>query len=208
MSREDRLSLEEGGFLIRLARKAIEKFVSTLSPPSVPEEYPKALSNKKGVFVTILTYPNEELRGCIGIVYPIKPLVKGVIEAACSAAQDPRFEPLTKEELKKVILEVSVLSEPKEIVVEEPNDFVNKIAIGKDGLLLVYEGYSSVFLPQVPVEQNWNVKEYLENLCLKAGLPFDAWLFYPIKLYKFQAQIFKEVEPEGKVVEVNLSERL
>ena len=208
MSTKNKLSLSDGEFLIKLARKAIEKFVSTLSPPPVPKEYPKVLDDKKGVFVTILTYPNEDLRGCIGIVYPIKPLIKGVIEAACSASQDPRFEPLTKEELNKVILEVSVLSEPEEIKAEEPKDFVNKITIGKDGLLLVYKGYSSVFLPQVPVEQNWTAKEYLENLCLKAGLPFDAWLFYPIKLYKFQAQIFKEVEPNGKVIEVNLLDKL
>jgi uncharacterized protein len=118
-----------------------------------------------------------------------------VIEAAIAAAtQDPRFSPVSRRELPKIIFEVSVLTEPSEVI--EHND----ILVGRDGLILRWKYGSGLLLPQVPVALGWNVDEYLANLCYKAGAPLDALKDPSSKLYRFQAEIFKERSPSGEVV--------
>jgi len=195
-------NIAEGIFLVKLARNAISYYLENLVPMKAPPiSYPK-LKQKKGVFCTLLTYPEGKLRGCIGIIFPDKDLVSTTIEASCSATQDPRFEPLKKEELKNIVIELNILDELKRIYVYEPRDYLNKIKIGEDGLYLRYHYYSALFLPQVPIEQKWNIKTYLSQLCIKAGLEQDAWINRAIKLYKFKTQIFAESEPNGKIYEV------
>lgn len=195
------LSIIEGEFLVELARKAIAYYLKNLIPMKVPKvEYPK-LKQKRGVFCTLLTYPEANLRGCMGIVFPSGDLMKTTIEASCAATQDPRFLPLREEELNKITIELSILGELERILVYEPRDYLNEITLGEDGLYLKYKFYSAIFLPQVPIEQNWDIKTYLSQLCLKAGLNEDAWIEKPIKLYKFKTQIFAESEPNGKVYE-------
>jgi len=153
---------------------------------------------KRGVFVTLIL--EKQLRGCIGYIEPIKPLGEAVIEMARAAAfKDPRFLPLEKKELDDVIFEVSVLTLPKLIKVKNPEDYPNHIEIGKHGLIAEIEDFRGVLLPQVPIEQGWNKKQFLENLCLKAGLLAESWKSKDIKIYKFQTLIFKEAEPNGKI---------
>ena len=199
----DRLTLEEGTYAVKYARTVIENHLTGKDTAVV--NYPKKFDEPRGVFVTLHTYPDHQLRGCIGIPEPIMPLIEALKEAAISAAvKDPRFPPVTIEEMDNIVVEVSILTPPKLIEVEEPLEYLDKIEIGRDGLIIEYGIYRGLLLPQVPVEQGWEVPEYLSNLCLKASLPPDAWFKYPVKIYSFQAQIFEEVSPRGPVVEKSL----
>jgi uncharacterized protein (TIGR00296 family) len=178
-------------FILKLAREAIETYVKTGRKISVPKDYPKELNEKRGVFVTIYKKP-KELRGCIGLPYPQKPLIEGLIEAAYEACEDPRFPPLSKEELKDISIEVSVLTEPELIKVKNPKDYFKEIKLGKHGLILINGSCGSLFLSQVPIEQKWNIEEYLENLCYKAGLTSDTWMDPLSMIYRFETEVFSE----------------
>jgi uncharacterized protein len=197
------ISVIEGAELVRLARIAVEKYLQE----SVMIKPEKDMLEKAGIFVT-LNYVNiskkEYLRGCIGFPLPEKPLNQGVIEAAIAAAtEDPRFPPLDRQELDNIIFEVSVLTPPQEIRAG-PSDYGKEIEIGRDGLILQWRFGSGLLLPQVPIELKWDVEEYLANICYKAGAPPDVWLDPTSKLYKFQAAIFKEAEPKGKIITLGI----
>ena len=193
------ISLEDGTYLVTLARRAISEYFKT-GKKIMPDRTGGALSEKRGVFVTLETYPARELRGCIGYPMPIKELASSVVDCALAAAfEDTRFPQLEKNELEKLVIEVSVLSVPEKIKVKTPQDYVKSIKVGRDGLIIEY-GYSSgLLLPQVPVEWNWDEKEFLCEVCQKAGLPQDMWLSPSAKISSFQAQIFFEDKPGGKV---------
>jgi len=196
------LSLEEGKLLVRLARNAVEEYLKTRKRIRPPEGLPQKLMQPCGVFVTINSVQSgeKELRGCIGLPYPTTPLVEAVIESAISSAtQDPRFYPLTPEELDSVVFEVSVLTPPQLVEVKNPREYPSKIRVGVDGLIIERGFYRGLLLPQVPVEWNWDEEEFLCQCCLKAGLPPDCWLMKGTKVYKFQAIIFEEEKPKGEV---------
>ncbi|AEF96110.1 TIGR00296 family protein [Methanotorris igneus] len=195
-----KLTLEEGIFAVKFARNVIESHLS--GRDLVVNNYPPKFNEKRGAFVTLHTYPGHDLRGCIGIPEPIMPLIEALKEAAISSAiSDPRFPPVTLEEMDNIVVEVSILTAPQLIRVSHPREYLEKIKIGRDGLIIEYGVYRGLLLPQVPVEYNWDVEEYLANLCLKAGLPPDMWLEEGVKIYRFEAQIFEEVEPRGNIVE-------
>jgi len=196
------LSLEEGKLLVRLARNAVEEYLKTRKRIRPPEGLPQKLMQPCGVFVTINSVQSggKELRGCIGLPYPTTPLAEAVIESAISSAtQDPRFYPLTPEELESVVFEVSVLTPPQLVEVKNPREYPSKIKVGVDGLIIEKGFYRGLLLPQVPVEWNWDEEEFLCQCCLKAGLPPDCWLMKGTKVYKFQAIIFEEEKPKGEV---------
>ncbi len=195
------LSKKEGEYLVGLARSSIAHFIKNLVPKKPPKNIFPELLEKRGAFCTLLTYPENQLRGCIGLIEPDRSLTSTVIEASCSATQDSRFLPLKEEEINKIIIELTILSKMEKVLVYEPRDYLREIKIGRDGLYLKYRYNCGVFLPQVPVEQKWDVKTYLSELCAKAGMDKDAWIVKPITLYKFQAQIFSESEPKGGVFE-------
>jgi len=202
------LSREEGKFLIHLARNAVKTYLETGKTVKAPESTPEKLFKRCGVFVTINTLKNGEkkLRGCIGYPYPISPLVEAVIDSAINAAtQDPRFYPLSLSEFGKVVFEVSVLTPPEAVEVEDSKEYKAKIKVGKDGLIVKKGIYKGLLLPQVPVEWEWDEEEFLCQCCIKAGLPPDSWLTKDTKIYKFQAIIFKEETPQGEVKRLNLS---
>lgn len=179
-------------FVLKLAREVIETYVKTGKKIPVPKEYPKELREKRGVFVTIYKKP-KELRGCIGLPYPQKTLIEGLIEAACESCEDPRFPPLSKGELKDIFIEVSILTKPELIIVKNPKDYFKEIKIGKHGLILLSGSCGGLFLPQVPIEQKWNVEQYLENLCYKAGLTSDVWMDSLTRIYRFGTETFSEL---------------
>ncbi|MFL6344624.1 MAG: TIGR00296 family protein [Nitrososphaeraceae archaeon] len=194
-----------GEQLVKLARRAVEKYLN--ESVIITADKPDGLSEKVGVFVTLnyLSNNKEYLRGCVGFPLPEKKLYQSVIEAAIAAAtQDPRFDPVNKEDMGNIIFEVSVLSQPQKIEVQNPKDYKNHIKIGRDGLILKCKYGSGLLLPQVPVELNWDIDEYLANICYKAGAPLDAWLMPESQLYKFGAIIYKEFEPNGNVKKVDL----
>ena len=201
------LSLNEGTYLVRLARKTIEVYLSGKSP-APPEDAPEKLRRRQGVFVTLYTYPERELRGCIGVPMPEYPLLEATMRAAiASATEDPRFPPVSLDELSRIVVEVSALTPPEEIKFSDPKELPSLIRIGVDGLIIEAGGFSGLLLPQVPVEYGWTPEEYLMHLCLKAGLSTTYWLTGKLKLYRFTAQIFEEESPKGKIVEKKLEER-
>jgi len=159
-------------------------------------------TDNAGVFVTINKFPSGELRGCIGYPEPVMPFPEALESAARSACHDPRFPALKESELENVTIEVTVLTPPEVITVNNKQELPDAIKIGRDGLMLEYKGRRSVFLPQVPAEWEWNVIEYLENLCLKAGVPENAWKEKDCTISAFRGNIFRELEPGGDVEEV------
>jgi uncharacterized protein (TIGR00296 family) len=196
------LSLEEGKFLVTLARRAVKEFLEKKKKISVPTDIAEKFLQPCGVFVTINTIKSgqKELRGCIGYPYPTTPLVKAVIESAISSAtQDPRFYPLSISELDRAVFEVSVLTPPELIEAEKPSEYPSKIKVGTDGLIVEKGMFKGLLLPQVPVECEWNEEEFLCQCCIKAYLPPDNWLIEGTKIYKFQAIIFEEENPGGEI---------
>lgn len=194
------LSLDEGTWLVRLARSAAETYLATGRKIAIPDKLPPSVMKKAGVFVTIKSYPKGELRGCIGRPEPSQPLIDALIDSAIdSASRDPRFDPMTKEEVQNSTFEVTVMTPPVLIRVQNPLQYREKIVIGRDGLIVEWEYGAGLLLPQVPVEEGWDVETFLSYACMKAGAHPDYWLIDKVKIYNFQAIIFYEVEPRGEV---------
>ena len=170
--------------VLQAVRATLEAHLSQKPIPAFNFTDPR-YSEKRGMFVTLKKH--GELRGCIGHIIGFEPLGKSLAKIAISSAtQDPRFNPVTAAELNDIKIEVSILSP-----LEDVKD-LNEIKIGRDGLLLQLGGRSGVFLPQVPIEWNWNLEEYLFNLCHKAGLPEGAHLDPRAHLQRFSADVFGE----------------
>ena len=196
------LTQEEGESLVKLARKTVKEYLKTGKIINVPEDLSPKLLQRCGVFVTInkLRAGKRELRGCIGYPYPTTMLAQAVIECTISSAtRDPRFYPISQDELDQVVFEVSVLTPPEQVNVENPKQFPSKIKVGEDGLILERGFYKGLLLPQVPVEQGWDEEEFLSQCCIKAGLPPDNWLIKTTKVHKFQAIVFEEESPRGRI---------
>jgi hypothetical protein len=197
------LGLEQGKKLIKLARKALENFFEKKKFEPIEVE-DKLLKEKKRIFVTLEKFPDKTLRGSVGSPHVTLPLCGAVQELVLSSAfEDSRFLPLQKEELDKIILEISILTDPKLIEVKDSKEYFEKIEPGKDGLILQSDSSSSLFLPQV-WKQIPRLEEFLCSLCLKANLPKDSWKNKNTKIWKFRIQAFKEISPNGNVVEVKL----
>jgi uncharacterized protein (TIGR00296 family) len=196
----DDITVEEGTELVRLARTAVESYLRNGKIINSTNK-----SNKKaGIFVTLYQTDSsngeKNLRGCIGYTIPSRNIHDTVIAAAINAAtEDPRFMTLSQEELQNTIFEVSVLTKPTLIQVDNTLAFQSEIIIGRDGLLLESRYGSGLFLPQVPVEQKWTINEYFANLCHKAGAPADTWKLPDSRLYKFRSLVFTENLPERDI---------
>jgi uncharacterized protein len=189
----------EGTNAVMFARDVVESYVKDAPLPKIDKT--SRFHQKLGVFVTLHTYPDHMLRGCIGIPEPIMPLNQAIIEAGTSVTHDPRFPPLQENELDSVIVEITLLTKPMPIVSDDPKNLLKKIIIGKDGLIIRYRGQSGLLLPQVPFEQGWDTEDFLMHLCLKAGLAPDAWFEKDAVISSFQGQIFTEIKPKGPIEE-------
>jgi uncharacterized protein (TIGR00296 family) len=191
---------EQAGKLIMLAREAVSAYFQG-KEITVSKDIKDEFGEDAGVFVSL--YLGGDLIGCIGIPRPTMALYKAVIQSAKGAAfEDPRFPPLRKDQFDRLRIEISVLTEPEVIEVDKPEDYPEKIEIGKDGLMIKDEFGSGLLLPQVAVEWKWKPKEFLEQTCRKAGLEPDCWCNNKRNVYKFQAQVF--AEENGKIVEKKL----
>ncbi|MBQ7190481.1 MAG: AmmeMemoRadiSam system protein B [Kiritimatiellae bacterium] len=183
------LSEEDRAFLLRVARESVEHAVRTDSPYRADHfsaSAPKATLAKMGAFVTLNDKATGALRGCIGEILPMRPLVEAVTaRAADSALRDPRFSPVTPRELSGLRVEVSALTPPK------PVASWRDIVLGRDGMTLQKNGCFAVFLPQVAPEQGWDLASTLSYLARKAGLPSDAWRT-GASFETFQAEVFHE----------------
>jgi len=193
------LSCEEGKTAVVFARKTIEEKVKNTTTSNF--DLQGVFNEKQGAFVTIHTHPDHNLRGCIGIPLPVMLLKDAIAEGAESATRDPRFPPLSDPELDNIIIEVTILTKPEKIIVKNPKDYLSNIEIGRDGLIVEQGFYKGLLLPQVPVEQGWEIEEYLSHTCMKAGLMPDAWFDKETKIFRFQGQIFTEILPGGEIKE-------
>jgi hypothetical protein len=194
-------TLQQGTQAARYARAVVDATVQHKNqPPALSEEF----QEKQGAFVTLHTYPDYNLRGCIGIPTPVMPLQQALQEAARSATHDPRFPPLKESELEGIIIEVTLLTPPKMIAVKQPQEYPKHIQIGKHGLIVEQGMFKGLLLPQIPVEQAWNKEEFLSHTCMKAGLLPDAWFERNTKIYTFSGQIFTELKPYGEIKENKL----
>ena len=199
MSRDAQLSDSDGVVLVKTARKAVTQFLSNGNRMKLESDLEEKFSFNSGVFVT-LNNP-DGLRGCIGFPMPEKKLSHGIIDAAISAAtEDPRFPSVKTNELNDIVFEVTVLTPPVEIDVSDPMEYLEKIKVGRDGLIIRHSFSSGLLLPQVPVEYGWNVEEFLQHTCEKAGLLKDFWKNEDVKIEKFEGIIFKEETPNGAIV--------
>jgi len=188
----------DGKELVKMARKAVTEFLRNDSKTD-DETFVSKFDFSSGVFVTLNKH--DSLRGCIGYPLPVKKLSEGLIDAAISAAtRDTRFSPVTIDELDKIIFEVTVITPPVEIKVKQPSEYLTEINVGRDGLIVKNAFASGLLLPQVPIEYNWNVEEFLEHTCQKAGLEKNAWKDMTTRISKFEGVIFKEETPNGKII--------
>jgi len=199
MSRDTQLSDSDGVVLVKTARKAVTEFLSNGNRMKLESDLEEKFSFNSGVFVT-LNNP-DGLRGCIGFPMPEKKLSHAVIEGAIAAAtEDPRFPSVKTNELNDIVFEVTVLTPPVKIDVSDPMEYLEKIKVGRDGLIIRHSFSSGLLLPQVPVEYGWNVEEFLQHTCEKAGLSRDTWKNESVKIEKFEGIIFKEETPNGAIV--------
>lgn len=181
-SNRELLNKDEQRFVLELARKTVRSVVKGESPPN-PIDIPAIIKEKRGAFVTL--NKNDQLRGCIGYVQPIKPLYQTILDVAESAAlKDPRFPPVNEQELPYISVEVSVLTVPKTITDPE------KIEVGEHGIIIKKGFQQGLLLPQVATEYGWDRKTFLEHTCLKAGLPRNAWRAENTEIKIFTAQVF------------------
>ena len=198
-------TIEEGTVMVTAARHTIE--LSLRNPrfsKSLVGGLTKHLTEMDGVFVTLEHYPTRALRGCIGFPNAVAPIGEGVIDAARAAAfEDPRFVPVSHHEFDRLLVEVSVLSRPEPIK-GAASQRHRKVVVGRDGLVARYGLHSGLLLPIVAVEQGWDAKTFLNETCIKAGMPGNYWMQPSVKIYSFRTQVFREEEPGGRVVEVEL----
>ncbi len=198
------ISLDDGILLTLMARRAIEQYVKYSQRIEPSKDIPPKLFRPGMAFVTIDRIQEDnsrELRGCIGFLQPVSPLINTVINAAIAAAtEDPRFPPLTEEEINKIVVEVSILSLPT------PIENISDIIIGKHGII-VHRGWNNgTLLPQVPIEYCWDNETFVAEGCIKAGLEPDCWLDKRTKIYVYEAVVFYEETPRGTIKMKNLVE--
>ena len=188
------ISVADGQKIIQLARDSIITKFSNSNPEVKGLDH---LTDTQGIFVTL--HKNGELRGCVGYIESEKSLKDSITEIARSAAfRDSRFDPVTVDEMKEIVLEVSILSIPAQIKITKPEDYIDFIKIGQHGLILQNGMHSGLLLPQVPIEQKWDEKEFLTYLGIKAGIGPDAWKEKNTKIFAFEAQVFHEEKKSDK----------
>lgn len=185
---------------VRLARKALETCLKNRKKIK-PDDLPPVFREKRGVFVTLNKRSvKKELRGCIGRPYPVMPLGEAIIASTVNAAlEDPRFDPVKKEELNEILIEITVLTVPR-LINAKSKEIPENIMIGRDGLIVATDMSQGLLLPQVAVEHNFDAVEFLCQTCMKAGLMPDAWLT-GAQVYSFEGQIFEELQPGGEIRE-------
>lgn len=197
------LSPQEGNTLLGLARTTLERSLRG-PPPTDPAAWvsrldlPKSFGEPRGTFVTLRTAQDDALRGCIGFPTPVYPLMHAVPRAAYAAAvEDPRFPPVEAEELGGLRIEVSVLTVPEPFLEPARASLPDHVEVGRDGLIVERGRLGGLLLPQVASEQGWGAEEFLDQTCVKAGLPPGAWRAPSVRVLRFRSEVFQE--PPGPV---------
>jgi len=179
------ISAADQEVLFRVARESLEAHLKG-EKAALPQATSQTLSQPSGVFVTL--HRGGRLRGCIGYLEAMKPLLAAVQEMAVAAAfQDPRFPPLRQDELADLDVEISVLSPMCQI------KHIEEIQVGRDGIYLERDPCRGLLLPQVATEYGWDRTTFLKQTCVKSGLPPDAWEDPATRIFIFSAKILHEL---------------
>ncbi|HMC22220.1 MAG TPA: AmmeMemoRadiSam system protein A [Thermoanaerobaculia bacterium] len=180
------LNEEQRQRLLKLARTSIESILDGRSLPLSEGDYDEVLRRPAGAFVTLRT-KRGDLRGCIGSIRAVEPLFKAVASSAVSAAfRDPRFFPVRPDEMPQLDVEISVMGP-----IESVRD-VAEIEVGRDGLIISKGRFAGLLLPQVATEYGWDREAFLDQTCIKAGLPAGSWRIEETRIEKFAAEVFGE----------------
>ena len=185
------LKKHQGQTLVRLARQTIAERLGEKSTTIDPETLAdSAFQDHRGTFVTLTI--NKQLRGCIGNLDSTESILAGIKRNAINAAfHDPRFPSLKADELNRVDIEVSILTEPHPLEYGNSKDLLAKLRVNVDGVILRKGPASATFLPQV-WEQLPRPEQFLSHLCMKAGLPADDWKKSRLDILTYQVQYFEE----------------
>ena len=172
--------------LLKLARTSIESALAGRSHEPTEDDFDDALRAPAGAFVTLRT-KSGDLRGCIGSIQAREALYRAVHSSALSAAfRDPRFRPVRRDELAKVFIEISVMGPIERVTAFE------EVMVGRDGLIISRGRSAGLLLPQVATEYGWDRETFLDQTCMKAGLPPGAWRSQQARIEKFAAEVFSE----------------
>jgi len=206
MADKEIFTVADGKELLQFARDNIEYYIKNSKSIVIPEVLKEKYKENYGAFVTLNTHnvKGNPLRGCIGYIEPKFALSEVIHKVSISSAtEDTRFSSVSIDEMDNITIEISILTPPKIIEVSTPNEYLEKIVIGRDGLIAERGMRRGLLLPQVPIDQNrnWDVETFLSHTCSKAWLSTDAWKdIKGTKIYSFQAIIFEEKSPRGEVV--------
>ena len=174
---------------MKIARTSVETAVRDRKMYLVGSTGFPRLEEARGAFVTLKEH--GELRGCIGYITPMKSLAETVRDVAAYAAlEDSRFTPVTAQELPLLEYEISVMSPLRRVL------DIKEIKVGKHGLIMKQGDIEGILLPQVPVEEHWDRDTFIEETCLKAGLPRQAWKDDDTDIFMFTALVFGEHSPD------------
>ena len=191
MTVKEKLTKEEGKYLLDVARRTIEqRLFDRKGPKKSDADMPAICNEYRGTFVTLTIQGG--LRGCIGHITPQETVLEGIkVNAINAAFRDPRFRPLSGNEWKNVQIEISILTDPKPLSYAGPSDLLKKLRPDVDGVIIKKGYHQSTFLPQV-WEQLPKKEEFLTHLCVKAGLNGDEWKKGDLEVSTYQVQAFEE----------------
>lgn len=206
MADKEIFTVTDGKELIQFARDNIKYYLKNREEMMIPEVLKEKFKENYGAFVTLNTHnaKGNPLRGCIGYIEPKFALYDVIHKVSISSAtEDTRFSSVSIDEMDTITIEISILTPPKILEVSSPNEYLEKIVIGRDGLIVERGMKRGLLLPQVPIDhdRNWDVETFLNHTCSKAWLSSDAWKdIKRTKISSFQAIIFEEKTPLGEVV--------
>lgn len=185
-----RLSDDDKKALLALARSVIAAEAGAEAQTATPRKVSADLTQPRGCFVSL--HKKKALRGCIGIIEPVAPLMDGIRDNAINAAfRDPRFPPLDARELAEIDIEISVLTTPAPLAFSSPRDLLRQLKPGVHGVILTKGGRRSTFLPQV-WKQLPEKERFLEHLCMKAGMKRDCWKDPGVEVQVYEVECFSE----------------
>ena len=186
------MSIEDKRYLLQLARSVILDRLGEKTSSSLPERNSPVFMEKRGCFVTL--HSKGQLRGCIGIIEPIKSLIAAVKENAMHAGfDDPRFSPVTFQEMKSITIEISILTKPTPVNFQNADDLKKQLKPGVHGVILTHGHHRATFLPQV-WDQLPGMEDFLGHSCQKAGLEKTCWKDAKTAVEVYEVAVFSEKE--------------
>lgn len=200
------MKLKQGRILVRISRDIVTTYLKKGRLKKIIGKR-KDAQKKRGVFLTTRIVDVE--KGVekpiisVGYPFPLRSLYKTVMDSAINTAIRIRLHSLAnKFEIEELAFEVSVLTALKLVQVSKPTEYLQKIRIGHDGLMINRGFLGGLLLPQVPLKERWKVEDFLSECCMRTGLTPDSWLTKNVDIYTFQTETFKENEPNGKIVRI------